>query len=363
MKVQKVSLENIAKLAGVHKATVSRSLRNHPTIPKETRDRIQQIAKELGYRPNPLVSMFQSQARASRPERMQATLAWFNDYPDEACWRDFPWLRGYLDGARTRCEEMGYRLQQINVTRSGKSFEQDMGHLVSQLTGQGIYGMVLPLVLDGQFLQYRWDNCVIALIGGGHRHLPTGVEELPNRFYPQRFPSADRDLFYNARLAYQNLLRLGYHKIGFVYSTYLDDEADGRARSGYLVERSAQPDHGGIPVLMLNRFKEGRPVEFDAWFHQYSPDAILCVNPIVRSWVEDLGFSVPGDVGLANLNIVEDVNEWSGISENHEAVGAAAVDLILSALSRNEIGLPPQPRKILVPGKWLTGTTLKGLPE
>lgn len=359
MKVQKVSLESIAKLAGVHKATVSRALRNHPTIPRETRDRIQQIAREVGYRPNPLVSMFQSQARASRPERMQAALAWFNDYPDESCWRNFPWLRGYLDGAQSRCEEMGYRLQQVNAKRNGRSFDQEMEFLAAELGSQGIYGMVLPLVLDGQFLQAQWENCVVSLIGGGHRHLPTGVEELPNRFYPQGFPSADRDLFYNARLAFQNLLRLGYSRIGFVYSTYLDDEADGRTRSGFLIESSNQPEASRVPILFLDRFKEGRPVEFDAWFHQHTPDAILCVNPIVRLWVEGLGLSVPRDVGLANLNIVEDVSEWSGISENHGAVGAAAVDLILSALSRNELGQPPQPRKILVPGRWVEGTTLR----
>ena len=115
MRVQKVSLETIAKIAGVHKATVSRSLRNHPAIPFATRERIQQIARDLGYRPNPFVSMFQSQARSNRPASMQATLGWLNDYPQESCWTDFPWLRGYFEGARERCEEMGYRLETIPV--------------------------------------------------------------------------------------------------------------------------------------------------------------------------------------------------------------------------------------------------------
>ncbi|MCX7868880.1 MAG: LacI family DNA-binding transcriptional regulator, partial [Terrimicrobiaceae bacterium] len=109
----------------MHKATVSRSLRNHPTIPIETRQRIQQIAKDLGYRPNPLVSMFQSQARSSRPEKMKAALGWLNDYPQESCWIEFPWLRGYYEGARLRCEEMGYRLETLQVKPEGRSFSEE----------------------------------------------------------------------------------------------------------------------------------------------------------------------------------------------------------------------------------------------
>lgn len=363
VKVQKISLEHIAQAAGVHKATVSRSLRNHPTIPRETRERIQAIAKRLGYRPNPLVSMYQAQARASRPEKMQAALGWFNDYPNASCWTDFPWLKGYMDGAKSRCETMGYRLQQVDATPNGFTHEDVMVKVSEKLAVHGIYGVVLPLVLNAQYLQAGWPNCVVSLIGGGHRDLPTSDRELHERFYPQGFPSADRDLFFNARLAGQKLARLGYSRLGFVYSRYLDDEADGRTRAGFLIEQEALPEASRIPILFLERFKEGRPVEFDAWFHRYMPDAILCVNPAVRTWVESMGLSVPGDVGMANLNIVADVADWSGVSENHEAVGAAAVDLIISSLSRNELGLPPESRKILVPGTWCPGTTLRENPD
>lgn len=359
MRVQKVSLETIAKLAGVHKATVSRSLRNHPTIPLETRQRIQAIAKDLGYRPNPLVSMFQSQARSSRPERLKAALGWLSDYPQEDCWREFPWLKGYLEGAQARCEEMGYRLELLQVRPEGRSFQEEQRRIADYMLRHGIYGLVLPLVLDVRQLLWKWENCVVALIGGGHRFPDPGGTSLPARFYPQNFPSADRDHFYNARLAVRCLRERGYHRVGLVYSKYLDDEANGAARAGFLVEQQEIPAEDRVPILILERFKEGRPAEFDQWFFQYRPDALLCVNPIVKAWMEGLGLAVPEQVGIANLNLVEDIGEWSGVWENHPAVGAAAVDLLLSALSRNQIGLPPTPRKLLVPGQWRDGTTLK----
>ena len=112
-------------------------------------------------------------------------------------------------------------------------------------------------------------------------------------------------------------------------------------------------------MLFLERFKEGRPPAFDRWLDENKPDAILCLNPVVRDWVEELGLKVPSDIGLANLNLVSDVSDWAGVNEQHEEIGAAAVDILVGALSRNELGLPPEPRRILIPGEWVPGSTLR----
>ena len=49
MKVANPTSRDIADLAGVSQATVSRALRNSPLVRQETRERIQQIARELNY--------------------------------------------------------------------------------------------------------------------------------------------------------------------------------------------------------------------------------------------------------------------------------------------------------------------------
>ncbi len=48
----RVSIKDIARAAGVSHSTVSRALSNNPLVAQATRDRIQQIALELGYTPN-----------------------------------------------------------------------------------------------------------------------------------------------------------------------------------------------------------------------------------------------------------------------------------------------------------------------
>ena len=357
MKLQKISLDYIAKLAGVHKATVSRALRNHPTIPRHTRERIHEIAKREGYRPNPLVSLYQSHTRANRPPSMQATLAWVNDYPNQECWRQFPWLKGYFVGAQNRCEHRGYHLEELLLPSSDiADHTQEVNKLAHNIRSRGVFGVILPLLLHYQYLIEQWEGCAVALIGNSH--VKSNNQNVHEQFYPQGFSCADRDLFYNLRLCFAKIRKLGYRRIGLVYSRYLDTEAQGRVYGAYLFEQAQLPEDMRVPPIFLDRFKEGRPPEFDEWMSTHRPEAIICVNPVVKDWVESMGMRVPEDIGLANLNLVEDITGWDGIFEQHEQIGAASVDLLIGQLSRSELQIPREPRKIFIPGIWLDGNTL-----
>ncbi|MBP9028047.1 MAG: LacI family DNA-binding transcriptional regulator, partial [Aminivibrio sp.] len=46
----KATMEDVARLAGVNKATVSRALRGDSRISQTTREKVWKTAKELGYR-------------------------------------------------------------------------------------------------------------------------------------------------------------------------------------------------------------------------------------------------------------------------------------------------------------------------
>src|SRR3954469_21892860 len=53
-KIRRVTIKDVAKIAGVHFTTVSLALRNHPSIPPSTRERVQQAALRIGYSPDPV---------------------------------------------------------------------------------------------------------------------------------------------------------------------------------------------------------------------------------------------------------------------------------------------------------------------
>src|SRR5690606_27714546 len=70
--VRYLTLADVARVAGVHPTTVSLALRDHPSIPSETRARIRAVAKELGYRRDPLLDAFNFHRvrHSRRPRRL-----------------------------------------------------------------------------------------------------------------------------------------------------------------------------------------------------------------------------------------------------------------------------------------------------
>ena len=70
------------------------------------------------------------------------------------------------------------------------------------------------------------------------------------------------------------------------------------------------------------------------------------------------GGRVPEDVGCATLYWKEDRSYLSGFYQNHEHIGAGAVDLVASQLYHNERGLPSEQKTMLVEAVWKPGKTL-----
>ncbi|MBZ0309342.1 MAG: LacI family DNA-binding transcriptional regulator [Anaerolineae bacterium] len=48
-----ITLEEVARLAGVSRTTASRVANNRPGVRPETRERVLRVIREYGYQPNP----------------------------------------------------------------------------------------------------------------------------------------------------------------------------------------------------------------------------------------------------------------------------------------------------------------------
>ncbi len=67
----RVTIKQIADIAGVHRATVDKVIHNRPGVSDEVREKIQAIIDELGYKPNPIGKAL---ARQNKPIRIAVVL-------------------------------------------------------------------------------------------------------------------------------------------------------------------------------------------------------------------------------------------------------------------------------------------------
>ena len=76
---------DIAKAAGVSKATACYVLRNQPGPSKETRELVFQIARQLGYAPDARMASWMATVRDAKSKEL-LPIAWLNTTPEKDGW-------------------------------------------------------------------------------------------------------------------------------------------------------------------------------------------------------------------------------------------------------------------------------------
>src|SRR5687768_1425854 len=131
----------VADAVGVHLSTVSLALRNDARLPEKTRQRIQAVAKKLGYTPNPLVSLLMARVRR-RNAGYRGTLGYVHTVA-----KGTPKLAGrvhrnFLAGARRRAGDLGYHLDEFFLSDEPSNGRQ----LTRMLEARSIAGIVVEHV-------------------------------------------------------------------------------------------------------------------------------------------------------------------------------------------------------------------------
>src|SRR2546430_2507830 len=155
-------MQDIADHAGVSRAAVSLALRNHPSLPPQTRSRIQRAAEELGYRPNPLVSALMKYQRSVKiTEPTGVTLAFVSKFSHRDRWQSYlsPDL---IIGAAVNAQKQGYHLEEFWIGDLGMSNER----FWKMLHHRGIRGMIIaPLPSAHGHLRFEWSHFSSVVIG------------------------------------------------------------------------------------------------------------------------------------------------------------------------------------------------------
>ncbi len=334
-----VTLEEIARISGFSKATVSLALRNQPAIRKSTRQKIHRIAQELGYRPNPLVAAHMAHIqRGFQPEK-KTTLAFVSRYRNLSELYDKGLLGLCYEGARSRSDALGFKLDRFWSAEPGMT-----GKRMSEiLRNRGIKGVVIsPTVEPESIVDLDWQHLSASTIG-----------------YTIKSPEMHRACHNNYQSIQKVLAILTqrkYGRIGFVALKRNLIRVNNFWSAGFLDYQRTRPENNRIPMLLMD---EWTSPPFTKWLNTHTPDVILSTDAEPYQWLRELNVRVPQDMGFATVFWLPQWKHLSGIDQNIEQLGSAAIDLVVSQLYRNETGLPDQPKSLLVPGTWHEGNTLR----
>lgn len=337
-----VNMREIARHAGVSVATVSKSLSNKSDVSAKTRAKILKVCAQLGYRPNPLVSALMRVRRRKGRASTRLTLAFVTAFPTENEWRKHPApiFAQMFAGASQRALERNYRLEHFWLHRDGMSnarFSQVMIH-------RNITGLLLAPVPDTRTtIDLDWDAFSIVVLG-----------LTPNT---RRFHRVATDYYQSMMLSMEECFRLGYRRPGLAVRLETINRLERRWEGAYLVEGQRFSATTLPRPLFVEEWTAQNVAE---WLEKEKPDVVI--GPVLgalETHIRAAGFRIPNEIGLVGLVVPEWGNRLSGIFQDGEGMGAAAIDQLVAQIERNERGIPSHPVTHTMAVRWNPGRTLR----
>ncbi|MBE7157046.1 MAG: LacI family DNA-binding transcriptional regulator [Rhodospirillales bacterium] len=333
------NLAAVAQEAGVSRMTVSRVLRNAGYAAHDTRQRVLAAADRLGYRPNPMVSALMTQIHQGKLSRPDHVLAYLTNSRARGGWRDNPTYGQFFDGATARAAQRGYRVEEYWLGDHGFS----AARLSRVLYARGVRGVIVgPIASSHGHLNLKWEHfCPVAI---GYSLLRPALDRVSN------------DQYDSTLLALRELRRLGYRRIGVAGRRHAAERVHYRWPSATLMY---QWRYGQIDEALLHFPDVWRRESFLEWFRAARVDALATLEPEAYGWLQEAGYRVPEEVGVAQLDLASFHKPLAGVDQRSAAVGAGAVDAVIERINNNELGVPAFARTVALPGKWVSGETVR----
>jgi len=379
----KVSLRSVARHAGVSIWTASVALQNKPGVSPVTRERVLGIAKELGYAPDARMWNVMAKVRDAKSKDL-LPIVWLNSTWEKEAWQRWRFHTPYVEGARERALDLGYKLEEIWLHEKGMT----MRRLAKMLYQRGIEGVIIPF--PARHIRLDWDHLAGVTIG--------------EALLAPKLHRISSDVNFNFQLALKHLKRLGYRRIGICLESGFDSSSQNSLRATTRDLYSKIPNKERVPPLFhrpywnyragkqtemvawLKRHKpealtrpddrlaqwqwavatgftdQDKETELVAWLNRYKPEVIVGLDNRLAQWVQAAGYRVPDDVGVVHLAVDDDVLDWAGIHSRRREMGVAAVEWLVSLMRYRQFGVPKVPLKILIEGSWQDGRTLATSP-
>ena len=324
---ERVTLRAIARAAKVSVMTVSYALRDNPEVSLSERKRVQRIAENLGYRPDPLLTHLMQHLRSQRTLKPASNLA-------ALTMLDAGFVRRLLVGARARAERLGYSLDLIDL----RQFMPKGAPLTRTLLARGVAGVLLAPTIDPFNYSELLDWSRFAAVAMTY----SVYEPHVHRVVTHHFDNAVR--------TFALLEQRGYRRIGLAMTEDMEFRAN-HSYSGAYYRTVGLKTAKSAPILLLDR--SGRS-GIRAWFAAHRPDAIVVANAhqVRDFFLPALGSRLCASVGFACLDYEAEAGV-SGMDQLFEIIGSHAIDALVAQIHRNERGLPANPTISMVEGHWI----------
>jgi len=313
----RVTIRDVAALAGVSHQTVSRVINDSERVNPDTRQRVEAAIAELGYRPN-AIARFMAQGRTGTLACISPNLT---DYT----------FASIIEGAETEARQRGYFV----ITASAPD-PATFATLIEQLVGsrrtEGL--LVINPYIDDRYT-FLPDNVPTVLIGAHPRDQVSSTVML--------------DEHSAAYMATQHLLELGHRRIAHITGPLVEDCSQDRLAGYQTALKDADIDFDPSLVVegdwsatsgnqALQTLKE-RGVHFSALFAQNDRMAVGAIYAL-----RNLGQNVPQEVSVIGFDDMPLASYFdpplTTICHDVFCTGCEAARLLIQALEQP--GLPPQ---------------------
>ncbi len=313
-----VSIQDIARVAGVSHTTVSRALRNSPLISLEVRENIQRLAGEMGYTPNLVAQSLKSQ----RTHTLGLVVTTIAD----------PFLGRVVRGIEQAAQQAG---MSVLFSLSYSDAEREMA-AIETFQRRRVDGILVESARISAEYERRLERVDV----------PTVLinQQAENPF--NKLHTVSVDDYHGARQAVEHLLGLGHRAIGYLGAgnrpfsnrRRLEGYRDSLAQAGVLVHpdwvRIASSDHAyhsddvcDGQELLLPLLESG-------------VSAVFCYNDMFAvgalTACRERGIPVPGRlsvIGFDDIELAQYVTPTlSSVHQPKFRLGELAVETLLALL-------------------------------
>jgi LacI family transcriptional regulator len=322
-----LTLEDIAKQAGVSRSTVSRVVNDHPNVSADVRQRVLEVIQNTGYHPHAAARTLASQRSWTLGLVLPHSVSFFFTDPY------FPHL---TKGIAQSCNQHNYTLALFLVDS-----KEDEEKIFSRVSRKGM--------LDGVLVQsgHDGDQQIIGTLIDAS--IPQVVIGRPFRSNNVTYLNVDNTN--GAHHGVTHLIRLGYKRIGTITGPVKSAVGIDR-KAGYLKalgERGIEVDED---LIVEGDFTETGGYYAMKKLLSAKPDAVFAASDIMAIGamraIREAGLNIPGDIALVGFDdlpiaTLSDI-QLTTIRQPVVQFGIRAVELLIDMI---ENGTHP-PRHIIM---------------